>query len=185
MTFGNLSRRERIPHFLRKHQNAECVGNVFAALAHALADLDVLESEFFRQTLEGERTVERIEVLALQIFDDGKLKLHPIRIFARADDGGDLEETCELRGTKTPLSRNELIFHVNPLFRPLDFFARDGKRLQDAILPDGFRERKQRRPVEILARLKWIWFYALDLHPKDGVALVLTLHGKSISLPHL
>src|SRR3989338_9833681 len=185
VSFGNLARRECVAHFLREQQNAECVGNVFAAFTHALADLYVFEPEFFCKPFERERPVERIEVFPLKILDNSEFELHPVRILARADDGGYLQEASELRRAQSTLSRDELVLDINPLFGAFDFLARDGKRLQNAVLPYGFRQRKQRRFVEVFARLKRVRFYALDLYPKDRVALVLTLHGKSISLPHL
>jgi len=45
VTFGNTAGRKCIEHFLRQHQNAQRIGDVFTTFAHALADLSMLEAK--------------------------------------------------------------------------------------------------------------------------------------------
>src|SRR6202034_1405082 len=109
--------------------------------AGLLADLIVAEPELGRHALEGERKLDGVEVLALDVFDDGEFE--NLLIVSGADDDRNVLEPHQLGRAPAAFSGDELIF-------PLRSFP-DDYGLNDAFALDGLGELQQSGFIEIPA----------------------------------
>ena len=87
---------------------------------------------------------DRREVGALQVFNERQL--HRLFVVGLDDDDGHLAEPRHARSAPSSFACDDLI--VAGVQKP------DGQRLNDAVLPDGVRQRSQLFLVEALARLE-------------------------------
>ncbi len=125
-----------------------------AALADFLGDLFLGVVEAIDQLVIGGRFLDRIEILALHVFDDGEFE--GFRILHLADDHRHVMQLGALRRAPAPLARHDLETVAHAL---------DGaheNRLKDSLFADGVREIFQFGFGEILARLVRIRFEKRD-----------------------
>ena len=101
------------------------VGHGRAALADSLADLFLSEAEFFREAGVRGGLLDRIEALALEILDEGKLQ--DFLITGIADDDRGRGQADLKGGAKTSLAGNEFVLSGDKA---------DNQRLDDATLTD-------------------------------------------------
>src|SRR5580704_16783156 len=90
--------------------------------------------------------LDRVEILALDVLNDGELK--GLLIVGSPDDDRDLAKPRRLRGPPAPFAGDDLVFFRRGL--PYD------NRLDDALALDRLRQFQQRASIEIAARLVWI-----------------------------
>src|SRR3989344_2492733 len=181
VAFADVARSERVLHLLREREDAKRVRDVFAAFSYALSYFNVFKAELAHEALERLRAVYRIQILALEVLDDGYLELHSVVVLAASDDHRHLENARKLRRAEPAFSGNKFIFDVNPLAGPLYLLSRDRERLKNAVLPDGFSQRRKSSFIEDLARLEGVRFYAVDLNPKYRILKIRTCHDAIIS----
>ena len=126
------------------------------AAAHLLVERE--DREHHGDRAAEDRLVERREVLALEVLDDGDLERRVV--VDLLDHGRDRLESRHLRGAPSALAGDELVAAA------LD--GTDEDRLQDAVLLDARRELGERRLVEGQARLVRIRLDAPDRHLADA-----------------
>ena len=112
----------------RQVEQPERVGDRRSGAADAVRDGFLAEPELVDQLAIGLGRLERVEILALEVLDQGELEL--LAIGELADDGGDPLEAGRLGGSEPPFAGDELVA-VEGL--------RDEDRLQDAVLADARR----------------------------------------------
>ncbi|OHA88862.1 MAG: hypothetical protein A2829_01420 [Candidatus Zambryskibacteria bacterium RIFCSPHIGHO2_01_FULL_43_60] len=93
MTFGKFILGKGVDNIFRQRKNAQGVGDILAAFANFLTNLMMFEIEFFHQAVEGAGTINRTQVLALNILDDGEFELHEVGLLTSADKYRHLLET--------------------------------------------------------------------------------------------
>ena len=140
-------------------EQAQEVGDRGAVLAGALRHLLLGEAEFAGEALVGAGLLDGIEVLALEVLDDGDL--HGLLVGDLADDGGDGGFAGALGGEPAALSGDELEAFAD---------GADGDGLDDAGDLDGFGELVEGGFVEVGAGLVGIAVDELDGNVADGVA---------------
>ena len=129
VAFADVARSERVLHLLRKRKDAKRIRDVFAAFSHALPYFNVFKAELADEALERFCAVYRIQILALEVLDDGYLELHPVVVLAASDDHRHLENARKFRRTEPAFSGDKLVLYVNPLAGPLYLLSRDRERL--------------------------------------------------------
>src|ERR1019366_1961383 len=87
-------------------EEAQEVGDGGAVLAGTLRHLLLGEAEFAGEAMKGAGLLDRIEVLALEVLDDGDF--HGLLVGDLADDGGDGGNACALGGEPAALAGDEL-----------------------------------------------------------------------------
>jgi hypothetical protein len=88
-------------------EKADGIGDCGAVFAGALGDLLLGEVKFVGEALEGVCLLDRIEVFALEIFDEGHLHRHTFGYVA--DDDGYAVQLCALCGAPATFASDELI----------------------------------------------------------------------------
>ena len=126
----------------REVEQAERVRDGRSGAADARRDVVLAEPELVDQLAVGLGRLERVEVLALEVLDEGELEL--LAIGELADDRRDAVEAGRLRGAQPPLAGDELV--------AVDRLG-DEDRLEDAVLGDARGQRREALGVEPLARL--------------------------------
>ena len=91
----------------RQLEQAHEVGDGRAVLADADGHLVLGEAEVAAQALEGARLLDRVEVLAQQVLDDGHL--HGLLVGDVADERGDGGEAGLARGFPAALAGDDLV----------------------------------------------------------------------------
>ena len=124
-------------------EQPEGVADVRAGAAYLLRELLVGGAEIVEQLLVGRGLFERVELLAVQVLDQGVPE--QVVVLRLLDDGADLGQPGTLRGTPPPLAHDELV--------PARPGRTDHHRLEQADLPDGFGELLERVLVEGPPRL--------------------------------
>ena len=124
-------------------EQAHRVGDGGAGFADAGGDLFLLEGEFLGEPDVSGGFLDGVEILALEVLDEGHFQNIPVRCDALDDrDGGEAEF---LRSAPAALTGDEFVFPIHQ--------ARD-ERLDDAVLADGLDEIIERRIDELVARLE-------------------------------
>ena len=100
------------------------------------------EPEFVDELAIGIGGLDRVEILALEVLDEGELEL--IAIGELAHESRDAIEAGGLRRPKPPLTGDELV--------AVDRLGHED-RLEHAVLRDARRERREAVRIEPLARL--------------------------------
>ncbi|GIU90254.1 MAG: hypothetical protein KatS3mg010_1353 [Acidimicrobiia bacterium] len=126
----------------RELEQPEHVGDRRPGLADPLGHLVVREVEVLDQLLVGRRLLQRVQLLALDVLDDGLLQHRGV--VGVPDDGGDRLEADPAGGPPATLAGDEL---EGVALLP------DEHRLEDAHLPDRLGEGREALLVEVLARL--------------------------------
>ena len=140
-------------------EQAQEVGDRGAVLAGALRHLLLGEAEFAGEALVGAGLLDGIEILALEVLDDGDL--HGLLVGDLADDGGDGGFAGALGGEPAALSGDELEASAD---------GADGDGLDDAGDLDGFGEFVEGGFVEVGSGLVGIAVDELDGEVADGIA---------------
>ena len=83
------------------------VRNRGAVKTDLLCDLLMGQCKLVRKATEGLGTLDRVEILSLNILDDGKLGSG--LIIDRSHDGGDLRQSNELRRAPSTLTSDQFI----------------------------------------------------------------------------
>ncbi len=122
----------------RQLEQAQRVAHRRSALADPRRDLVVGEVEVLDQLLVGGRLLERVEVLAMDVLDQGVLERGGV--VDVADDGGHRREAGPLGRPPAALAGDELVAVVAE--------GSDEDRLQDAELPHRRGQRGERLLVE-------------------------------------
>ena len=123
-------------------EQAQRVRDRRSGAADAGRDVLLAEPELLDELAVGVGRLERVEVLALEVLDEREFEL--LAIGELAHDRRDAVETGGLRGPQPALAGDELVA-VERLG--------DEDRLEDAVLGDARRERRESFGVEPLARL--------------------------------
>jgi hypothetical protein len=118
---------------------------VSAAFADHAGDVFMGAPVFARKLFISARLLQRIEVCALHVFDDGELERLRVRRFDEHDRN--VMQARPLRGAPAPLPRDDLI-HV---FRSTERAHHDG--LDDAALLDGHGKLIELDIREVAARI--------------------------------
>ena len=137
-------------------EQAEEVGDRGAVLAGALGHLLLGEAEIAGEALVGAGLLDRVEVLALEVLDDGDL--HRLLVGDLADDGGDGGFAGALGGEPAALAGDEL---------EASGVLADGDGLDDAGDLDGVGEFVEGDFVEVGAGLVGIAVDELDGNVAD------------------
>jgi hypothetical protein len=109
------------------------------------------KTKLIDQPAEGIRSLDRIEILALQVLDQREFRGGSV--INRSNDCRDALQPCELRSAPTPLARDDLILRATEAGRwrrPHD----DG--LHEAGCRDRCGQSPQRLFIKVLAGLIWI-----------------------------
>lgn len=126
-----------------KVEEAHGVGDAGTGLADALGDLVLLHGEFFGELDVTGGFLDGVEVLALEVLDEGHLEDFLIGGFP-LDDGDGGESEC-LGGPPAAFTGDEFEFSVD---------RADDEGLDDAVLLDGLHEFIELAFGKTLARLK-------------------------------
>ena len=143
MALAEAAVRDRGLHAGRQVEEAESVRDRRSCATDAVRDFLLAEPELLDQLAVRLRGLERIEILALEVLDEGDLEL--LAVGELADDRRDAFETGRLGGTQPPLAGDELVA-VDRLH--------DEDRLEDAVLGDAGREGGKLLGIEPLAGLE-------------------------------
>src|SRR5258706_1881270 len=92
-------------HALRQFEQPDGIGDVAAALAHLLGDLLLGVAEAVQQLVIGRGLLDRVQIRALNIFDDRKLERLSVRNVADYDRY--FVEFGKLRRTPATLAGND------------------------------------------------------------------------------
>ena len=124
-------------------KETECVGDRASVHAHTLCDLLVAQAELVDEPPKRLGLLHRVEVLALEVLDDGPLgKLTIIQV---PHNGGHSVEPGQLRSPPATLTGNELV--TAGRIRP------DHNRLHQAVLSNGLSQTCQLVLIDGLSRL--------------------------------
>src|SRR5436305_8228899 len=104
MADGELTVADEILNGLSELQQSQGIGDGGAALANFGRDFILLELKLLDELRVTLRFLHGIEVLTLEIFDEGKFKDGAIVGFA--DDNGNLSEAKQLSGSPTAFARD-------------------------------------------------------------------------------
>ena len=98
---------QHVAHRIRKLQQAQAVGDVASALADDLTEIVLGIAMFGDQLLVTQCFFERIEIRALDVFDNGQLERGSIVNIT--NNYRDLNQTRQLRGAPAAFAGNDLI----------------------------------------------------------------------------
>src|SRR5579885_697790 len=127
-----------------------------AALADGLGEALLRVAELLHEPAVALGFLERAQILALDVLDEGDFERFAVLEFA--DDDRDFVELCHLRRAPAPLAGDDLVGVRRLRMAPHE------KRLQHALLADRLGERLQRLLVEALARLEAAGPHEIDRH---------------------
>ncbi len=102
MAHGEALFGEQLLDLQGEPEEAEHVGDGGAVLAGALGDLLVGEAELAVEALEGVGDFDGVQVLALDVLDEGDL--HEAIVGELLDDDGDVMEAGQAGGTEAAFS---------------------------------------------------------------------------------
>jgi hypothetical protein len=157
-------RKAAVPNvFLKSRgelEQAQGIGDHDAAFAHFGRDLVLFELKLFDELRIALGFLDRIQVLALQVFYQSQFQDGAIVGLAHNDRH--LAQTQELGCAPSAFTRNQFKIAVA---------LTDDEGLDDALFADGISELAQRFGRKILARLQRAGAYAAQGNPLD------TFHG--------
>ena len=141
-----------------KVEQTEVVGDGGAVFADALAELLVGELALLYKGVVGEGYLHGVEVFALDVLH--QCHFHHLAVGGYTDVGGEFGKACELGGTETTLTGDELIFVIG--------HTPNGNGSDDALFTDGLGQFLECGVVELFARLKGVGFNVADGNHADG-----------------
>src|SRR4029079_7230848 len=152
MSRGNFPRADKLLHRLGQFQEPDRVRNMRPTLADDLRDLFLRSIKVVHKRKVARRLFDRIEIGALDVFDNGELKR--LRV-VRFDHGNwHVVKARALRGAPPSLAGDD--FEVVALERAND------DRLNDASLADGCGKLVELIIREQPPRVSWIGLQVLD-----------------------
>src|SRR5437764_14027500 len=101
--------RQQQLHFRREPEQAQQIGNSCTILSSTPANLLMAEMQFSHEAVQRLSELDRIKVLALDIFDERQLEEAIIRVFL--DDHGYLIQTSQLGSSEATLPCHQLNAH--------------------------------------------------------------------------
>ena len=146
---------DAVEYRLRQFQEPHQVCNRRAIELQSLCQLFLRAVVFIEIALERQRLLDRVEILALQVLDDGELGDQAVVRFADADR--DRLPTGLNGGAQATLTGDELI--------PLTHDAHQD-RLQHVVLFETLREGSNLRFAEVAPRLIRIVVNLVDIKPQ-------------------
>ena len=142
-------------------EQAQGVGDVAAAFADGLAQRVLGQREFVDEAAVAFRLLQGVEVLALEVLDQGGG--HGLAVAEIADHDRDLVQRHELGGAPAALAADDLVEAAVAAG-----LGADQDRLQHAVLADGIGELLKGRGLHGAARLEGAGFQHLDRQGADG-----------------
>ena len=133
----------------------------------------MLKAELLAELVECFGAVDGVEILALEIFDNGELELGFVVIVPSADKYRHRSDARDFCRAQPPLTSNKLILGRESAVGLLYLDAGHGKRLDDAVLADRAGQIGKLCLIELLAWLKGVGLDFIDLHPKNSVIVKL------------
>ena len=130
--------------FRMQIEQPHCVGYGGTAAAHFFRNVLLPHIEFASKTSIALRFLNRIEIGALQIFDQRKLE--HFQIAGRAHDDRDFAQSYFLSSTPAPLACDQFMPAIAPP---------DEQRLNNSVLTDGIDQFLERFRREIFPGLQW------------------------------
>src|SRR6185312_3389845 len=140
------------PNFRFQLKQPQRIRNGHTALANATRSLFLGESVLLNEATVGHRLLDRIEVGALDVFDERQFQ--QLRIRGLADDDGDRFEPSKPGGLEPALARDEAVAAV--------FIDADHERLDDAVFADGIGKLAQLLRFEVRA-----WLFGIRRNEVD------------------
>jgi len=104
VAYGEAAFRQELLDILRQAQEPEHVGDRCPVLAGAASNFLVAEAELPDEPVEGEGHFDWVEILALEVLDEGEFQQMVVGDIA--DDDRDLVESGKLGGAPAPLARD-------------------------------------------------------------------------------
>ncbi len=141
-------------------QQSQGIGDVAAALADGLGDLCLATAELVHQAAVGFRLLQRRQILALQILDEGDLE--HLGIAERPDDDRHLVQPGALRGAPAPLAGDQL--KIGARLAALALHRPHEQGLDHAFFADRLNQPVELGFGEAPARLERRWADRLDRH---------------------
>ena len=138
----------------RQGEKAQRIGDGGAGFADALGKLLLREVVLVHQLFHGIRRLDGVEILALQVFDEGDLLDFAVGV--RAHDHGDLPLARNLCRAVAAFARDD---HVFAVFRLVDDDGHD-----QPVFFDGIGEFVERVLVEMFARLVGVGADVVNIH---------------------
>src|SRR5690606_1944031 len=135
---------DRLARLRRELEQAERVAHRDAALAHLVSDRFVGQAESIDELPVGERRLDRIEVLALDVLDERQLEARS-RVSGVPQDGRYGLEPGDAGGPQPSLTGDQLVAAIGQ--------GTDHDRLQDAVDRDRGRQLAELLFPECRARL--------------------------------
>ena len=142
----SLPRVDVVLNRLRQLQQADGVGDVAAAAADDMAERVLGVVEFLDQLAIAARFFDRVQIGALDVFDEGDFER--LGVGEGADDDGHFMQARLLRRAPAPFAGDDLV---------LVGLARNGadnNRLEDAFFADRVGELVEQFGLEMFARLE-------------------------------
>ena len=161
MANGNPSITQQRLHRRRQFQQARRVRHRRAALADLGGDFLLRELKLSAELRVAERFFQRIQILALQVFDERQFQHGAVIGFAI--DDGNFGKIQQLRRAPAAFAGDE--------FKKSAAFAHN-ERLDDALLADGIGEFLQRFRGKIFPRLQRRRTNAVQWHALNLFAIV-------------
>ena len=135
-------------HRLAQRQQPQSIGHGGAGFSNPFRGFLLRHAIPIDQCVIALCLFNRVQILPLQIFNQGQL--HGLPVVRLHNDDGDLIQFRQTGGPPAALTGDDLIV-------PIGHFP-DGQGLDDTVLPDGFRQRFQLFIVKIPPGLVGIWF---------------------------
>jgi hypothetical protein len=164
VTHRELARGDVVADFLREFEQANIIRDGGAVLAHLGRNLFVSHLKFFREPLICRRGFNRIQILALDVFDQRHFEEFPLVASRNGfDHDGDFRQMGALRGAPAALAGDDLIA-LAPGGFGLDLV--DDDRLNHAVGLNRARQLLEPGIVHGTARLIVIGLELVDVDVK-------------------
>ena len=158
VAFRQLAGDDRVKHLVRQVEQTQRVGDRRAALPHLLGDLSRRQVELVDQRRVATRSLDRVEVLAHHVLDEGERER--LALIGAAHDCGHGLEASLIGRTPAALAGDDLVAAVGRR-------AHDD-RLHDAVLLDRPCEVVERVLVEGPARLARVRLHLINRQRYEG-----------------
>ena len=153
-------------HLLMQVEQSHRVGHRRPASTDLLRDLFLAHSKFAGEPRVTLRFFDRIEIGALQIFDQRELE--HFAIVRRSNNDRHLGQSCVLRCAPAAFTGDQFVTAID---------LADDQRLDDSVLPDRFDQLRERIRAEFLPRLQWTWRDAVETDLPNFFGLIIGQGG--------
>ena len=158
VSHGDMSVADGDLHLGGQLQQSQEIGHGTAALANLVAHFLLGHVTFVDEALVGDGHLNGVQVLAMDVFDEGQFK--HLLIVSHADEHRNLGQTCHFGGPQSALAGNELVFVVAEF--------PDRNRLDHTLFLDGLCQLFQGCFVEFRSGLEGVGFDEVDVDFGDG-----------------